>query len=264
MQSFERAGLANQRARIGTELVGLSSRRELVTFEVLGHLILLQARSALADFTAADQHATAADQLGERYQIPLVSVFIRWYEALRATVAGQSAPAEAAYRAAAARLSGTGMSGLDNGILSLALLCHRIQQGQLPDADPDAQFGSYDPWCRPLALLAAGRAPEARAAASIIPNSPRDLLFEARTCLHAILAIEFGDLPTMERLYAELAPASAELAGAGSGLLTLRPVAHYLGDLAAALGRREQAAEHYRHALAIARQAGAPHWVALY
>lgn len=260
MQSFHRAGLAPQRARIGTELVDVATRHALVSFEVLGHLVLVQARSALADFTAADQHAKAAERLGEDYQLPLVSVFTHWYKALRATAAGQSTEAEAAYRAAAARLGGTGMSGMDNGILALALLCHRLQRDQDPHVDQYARFGGYDAWCRPFDLLAAGRTDQAMAAAASVPSSPHDLLYEARTCLHALVAIRLGDHPTMERLYAELRPAAAELAGAGSGLFTLRPVAHYLGDLAAALGRRDHAADHYRQALAIASRAGARHW----
>jgi hypothetical protein len=40
----------------------------------------------------------------------------------------------------------------------------------------------------------------------------------------------------MSRVYTELEPAAGELAGAGSGVLTLGPVADHLGDLAAALG----------------------------
>jgi hypothetical protein len=39
----------------------------------------------------------------------------------------------------------------------------------------------------------------------------------------------------MARAHTALAPAAGELAGAGSGLLTLGPVARHLDDLAAAL-----------------------------
>jgi DNA-binding SARP family transcriptional activator len=230
MQSFERAGLAPERARIGAELVALAAEHELVTFEVLGHLILVQAHSALADLTAADQHAGAADRLGEDYQLPLVSVFTSWYRAVRAAVHGKPAEAEAGYRAAAARVAGTGMSGMDKGILELALLCNRVQQGHRPDG-----------W--------------------VVADTPRDLLYEARTCLNAIVAIGLDDQPAMASRYAELLPAAAEIAGAGSGLLTLRPVAHYLGDLATAMGRPGRAAEHYRQALAVATKAGAPQWI---
>lgn len=246
MQSFEHAGRAPERRRIGTELVDLATRHSLVAFEVLGHLILVQANAALADFATADRHAAAASRLGEDYEIPLVSVLIDWYRAMLATITGQ--PAEALYRAAAARLADTGMSGMSGGILGFALLCERVQQ-ELPARA--GEFGGYAPWCRPLVELPS----EAH-----VPTSPRDLLFEARTCLHALTAVRLGDRPAMAHLYTELEPAAAELAGAGSGLLTLRPVAHYLGKLASALDRDMAAAEHHQHAAEIASRAGATHW----
>ncbi|WP_328606450.1 AAA family ATPase [Amycolatopsis sp. NBC_00345] len=236
MQAFDRAGLAPERAGLGAELVELAARHGLVTFEVLGHLILVQAQSALADFTAADTHAAAADRLGEAYDIPLVGVFTQWYRALRTAVTGPSAEAEAAYRSAAARLSGTGMSGVDNGILPLALLCLRRLHGEESEVDDD--FGGYAPWCRP---------------SGEIPDSPRDLLFEARTCLHAVAAIAAGDRAVMKRLYDALLPAARELAGAGSGLVTLGPVAGYLAALAETLGR--DAAVHRREAAEVEARA---------
>jgi hypothetical protein len=186
-------------------------------------------------------------------------VFTAWYAALRLAVTGRPDEARAAYRAAAARLTGTGMPGLEEGILPLALLCLSA-----PDAAPagvnDAGWDPYESWARPLVMLAQGSRDQALTAARAIPDSPRDLLFEARTCLHAMIAIEAGDWPTMERLYARLLPAAGELAGAGSGLLTLGPTAHHLGLLSAALGRPHQAAGHYRQAQAIAVKAQAPHW----
>jgi tetratricopeptide (TPR) repeat protein len=124
----------------------------------------------------------------------------------------------------------------------------------------DADWGPYDSWARPLVLLAQGNRDQALTAARTIPDSPRDLLFEACTCLHAMIAIQAGDRPKMERLYTQLLPAAGELAGAGSGLLTLGPTAHHLGHLSTALGRHHQAAEHYRQAQAIADKAQAPHW----
>ncbi|WP_092536756.1 BTAD domain-containing putative transcriptional regulator [Amycolatopsis arida] len=261
LQAFERAGLAPHRARLGTDLVDVASRHGLVSFEVLGHLVLLQAHCALADFATADRHAGAADRLGEDHQLPLVGVLTQWYRALRSAVTGPPDEAEAAYRAAAIRLAGTGMTGLDSGLLPLALLCHRVQHGRPAGTDPRTDFGRYAPWCRPLQLLAAGDVARVGQVARGIPDSPGDLLLEARACLHAVVALHLGDRPTMERRYADLRPAADELAGAGSGLLTLRPVAHHLGDLAATLGRRRAAAEHYRHAVDVATRAGAPHWI---
>nr|BFE52065.1 hypothetical protein GCM10017745_54920 [Saccharothrix mutabilis subsp. capreolus] len=224
IQCFERAGLARERAAIGAELVDLATRHDLVPFAVLGHLVLVQANSALAEFATADHHATEADRLAEDHGLPLVGVFTDGYRALRATVAGGPNP----YPALARRLAGTGMTGVD--VLPLAELCWKVQNGQEVE--------------------------------SAVADLPRDLLYEARACLRAVQAIREGDRDTMTRLYAELLPAEHELAGAGSGMLTLGPVAHYLGDLATALGNPTKAATHYRRAQDLARKAKAPHWTA--
>jgi DNA-binding SARP family transcriptional activator len=220
MQSFDRGGLAPRRARIGAELVALSAQHGLTAYGVLGHLIQLQARSALSDFAKADQHAAAADRLAARHELPLVGVFTGWYAALRTAATGSYAAAEAAYVEAAGLLDGAGMPGLERGLLPLALLCLRVQHG-LPVQTEPADWGPYEPWASP------GGGPA--------PDPPRDLLFEALWCLAAQNAIAVDDLDTMKRAYAALRPAAGELAGAGSGLLTVGPVARHLEDLAAAL-----------------------------
>ena len=84
MQSFERCGLAPRRDAIGAELLALATRHGLPSIEVLGHLIRMQARGALGDFAAADEHAAAADRLDARHERPLVNVFTTLYRAMRA------------------------------------------------------------------------------------------------------------------------------------------------------------------------------------
>ncbi|MEV4299814.1 AfsR/SARP family transcriptional regulator [Microbispora rosea] len=249
MQTFHRTGLAARRDEIGAELVDISARHGLVTFEVLGHLVRMQARSALADFTTADAHATAAERLSVRHERPLAGVFTAWYRALRldATGAAPLEEAEAAYREAAARLDGAGMPGVEHGLLPLALLCLRLRHGQPPPgADPAGEhvaehvaehidWGPYAPWARPLVLLARDRRAEAAAALRALPEPPHDLLTEALWCLAARAALTLGDRPTVRRAYVALLPAAGELAGAGSGMLTLGPVSAHLDDLSAAL-----------------------------
>ena len=260
MHSFHRSGLAPQRAAIGEELLGLATgNRSLVTFEVLGHLILIQASTALADLGEADRHAAAADLLAERHELALVGVFTEWYAALRLAITGHTDAARRAYQAADSRLAGSGMPGLADGILPFALLGLRAPDVTAAGLE-DADWGPYEAWSRPLVLLAQGNRARALAATNAIAESPRDLLMEARLCVHSRLAIETADRSTMRRLYAELLPASGELAGAGSGLLTLGPTAHHLGRLAVALGRPDRAARHFRQAWAIAQRARAPHW----
>ncbi|MFD9869969.1 BTAD domain-containing putative transcriptional regulator [Streptomyces niveus] len=242
MQSFTRAGLAPRRAEIGAELVALGARHGLVTYEVLGRLISLQAYGALGDFRSADAHATAADRLAARHELPLVGVFTRWYGALRLAASGDLAGAGAAYEAAAADLPDAGMPGLTHGLLPLALLSLHLADGPRVPAqgaiDPAADWGPYRPWITPLAPLAALAAadrPAARTALRALPDPPRDLLYEACCCLEATAALELGDRAVLTRVHERLLPASAELAGAGSGLLTLGPVSRYLTAITAAL-----------------------------
>ncbi|MGN9810055.1 BTAD domain-containing putative transcriptional regulator [Micromonospora sp. BQ11] len=262
MHTFARTGLAPERARIGAELVDLAGRQGLVTFEVLGHLVLVQAHSALADLATADAHAAAADRLAARYDLPLVAVFTHWYDGLRRAIRGDTAAAEVAYRAAHARLPATAMPGLEDGLLPLALLSLRLGGPGPLVPDPDGHgrsWGPYEPWVRPLLLLAEDRRPEAAAALRALPASPHDLLREARLCLAARAALALDDRTTMRYAYAELLPAAGEVAGAGSGILTLGPVAGHLADLATALGLDRDAAVHRGQAADLAaRAAGRP------
>ncbi|MEV8115447.1 AfsR/SARP family transcriptional regulator [Streptomyces xiamenensis] len=244
MQSCRGSGLAGRREEIGAELVTLGERHALPSYGILGRLIRLQARCARADFAGADAQAAAAERLAERYDRPLVGVFTQWYGALRLAETGTVAQAEAAYRAAADGLPDAGMPGLAAGLLPLALLGLRMRHGLSPEPEPEpeegpataapgaayraADWGPYAPWTRPLLLLARNRRAEAATALRTLPPPPYDLLYEAMWCLTARAAALLGDRETLARARAELAPAAGELAGAGSGLLTLGPVAAYL------------------------------------
>ncbi len=224
MQSFERAGLAARRDEIGAELIGLGADHDLVGYEVLGHLIRIQALSALGDFTRADQHAAAVDLLAARRELPLVGVFTQWYRVLRLAAEGRTSTGalEAAYREAAKSLDGAGMPGVQDGLLPLALLAVRGEPGR------DEDWGPYEPWVRPLVLLAEDRRSEAAEALSAIPDPPKDLMYEAMWCLVLRAAVALGDQEMAERARGELAPAAGELAGAGSGLLSFGPVTELL------------------------------------
>jgi hypothetical protein len=157
---------------------------------------------------------------------------------MRLAAAGPSAPAaEGAYRAAAARLEHAGMPGVQRGILPLALLCLRVGRAEPPHFAGDTDWGPYERWARPLVPLAHDRPADAAAALRQTPDPPRDLLFEALWCLTGQAAIALGDRTVMMRAHMALSPAANELAGAGSGMLTIGPVSRHLDDLAAGLGR---------------------------
>ncbi|GAB3838345.1 hypothetical protein GCM10029963_04330 [Micromonospora andamanensis] len=250
LHTFHRAGLAPERARIGAELAEVARSRNLVTFEVLGHLIAMQAYCAVGDVATANARAEAADRLARRYELPLVGLFIRWYAALRLAIEGRPTEAEDAYREANLALPAYELPGMAQGLAPLALFCLRLTTGG--DLSPgeavrwrDEDWGPHEPWVRPLLLLAAGERGEAAEALHAVPESPHDLLREARGCLVARAAVVLGDRARVRSTYADLLPADGELAGAGSGVLTLGPVAHHLGDLAAALGDDARAQVHY-------------------
>lgn len=237
LQTFHRAGLAPERDAIGAELVALSERHGLSAYEILGRLVRTQARSALGDFAGADEHAAAADDLARRHERPLVDVFTRWYRAMRLAATGGPGgldAADAAYRAAAAGLEGAGMPGVERGLLPLARLCLRVWHDRPLDLPDDVDWGPYAPWARPLVLLAGDRVGEAHAALAAAPEPPRDLLLEALWCLTGRAAVLLGDRAVAARARSVLAPAADELAGAGSGVLTVGPIALHLAALDAA------------------------------
>ncbi|MFD2026259.1 BTAD domain-containing putative transcriptional regulator [Promicromonospora aerolata] len=248
LTSFGRAGLARERDAIGTELVDLAVRHGLSTFEVLGHLVRMQALSALGQWDAAHRHADAAAALGRRHERPLVDVFTRWFAAMRTAASGAEADiAERAYREATKTLDGSGMPGLADGLLPLALLALRVWRGVPAEGASDGggsqagvagggSWGPYEPWARPHLLLARGADADAAAAVRRIPDPPPDLLTEVLWILAGRAAVEVGGRRVAERAVAALTPAADEVS-AGSGVLTAGPVGEHLRALTQFLAR---------------------------
>lgn len=265
LTAFEGAGRADERDTIGAELVALADRHGLSTFEILGHLVRMQAQSALGRWDAAQRHADAAAALGGRYERPLVEVFTGWFGALRVAASGAPAEeAEAAYRRAADLLEGSGMPGLAEGLLPLAVLALRVWRGLPADggagpdggaagsgggaagsggggaepdggaaggaADDSGPWGPYEPWARPHLLLARGAVADAAAAVRRIPDPPPGLFTEVLWILAGRAAIAVGDRRVAERARTALNPAADEVS-AGSGVLTAGPVREHLDAL---------------------------------
>jgi hypothetical protein len=68
------------------------------------------------------------------------------------------------------------------------------------------------------------------------------------------------DADRISGAYRALAPFADLLAGAGTAVLVIAPVAEILGDLAAHRGESAVAANHYHQAIEVANRAGATHW----
>lgn len=192
MQSFQRPGQSAERAGIAAELIDVASRHDLPAYETLGHLVALQAWSALGDFAAAARHAEAVDQLAEIHETPLVHVFTSAFRLMLA-------PDEAGYRA----LDLSGMPGVEAGFLPLALL----STGLPPDLTLD--WGPYRPWAE--ALVTADRA---------VPTPPANHYHEVLWWITARIAEQRGDSALAEAAREALEPARGEIIGGTTGMLS--------------------------------------------
>jgi hypothetical protein len=112
-----------------------------------------------------------------------------------------------------------------------------------------------------VALASAGHLKDAGAIAAVRPPVRPDFLYELAMTWRALAGMLLDDRGRMQEAYDTLTPFSDRIAGAGTGVVALWPVAQTLGDLAAHLGRPEAARGHYEKALAAAERVGVPRWV---
>ncbi|MBM7862634.1 DNA-binding SARP family transcriptional activator [Lentzea nigeriaca] len=192
MQSFQQPGRSAERARIAAELIEVSARHDLPAYETLGHLVGMQAWSALGDFTAAARHAAAVEQLAEIHETPLVHVFTAGFRLMRA-------PDEAGYRA----LDLSCMPGVEAGFLPLALL----SLGLPPDLTLD--WGPYRPWAE--ALVMADRD---------VPTPRADHYYEVLWWITARIAEQRGDEVLAAAAREALEPASGEIIGGTTAMIS--------------------------------------------
>ncbi|NKY50818.1 AfsR/SARP family transcriptional regulator [Nocardia vermiculata] len=229
LQSFHSVGGWPERATLGAELIEVSRRHDLSTYLILGHLIALQAAAARGDVRAADTHADTADRLAQRYERDLVSVFTTWYRALRTVLAAASDRAvAAAYERAFATLPGCGMPGVADGLAPLTRVCLALRGAGDLSEFAATDFGPNAPYIAPL--LAADPA-QAAVLLHAAPAPPPDHLAELCWALLGIAAHRIGDRDAAGQAYRALAPARAELLGAGTGMVTLGPAAALLDRL---------------------------------
>jgi hypothetical protein len=113
-----------------------------------------------------------------------------------------------------------------------------------------------------LALAEDGQLEQARRMHARTVALRPDFLFSTFAALRAMALIAVGDRAAGPELYQALLPLRDQLPGALSLSLAMRPVAHTLGDLAVFLGRPDEAASHFQHAVTIAERWGAAHWAA--
>lgn len=225
MQAFGRAGLASERLAIGAELVAVAVAADLVTFEIQGRLISMQALCALDDINAAAHEAELVDRLAIRHDRQLATVFTDWFrfEFLN----GPPPPA------------GGDLPGFSTGLAGLAAAVAEFMTGRTAD---QTDFGPYEPWVRPALAALRNRDATAARALAVVPDPPHDLVMEAIWMLIGRAALASGSVEAGRRAHSALSPAAAERA-AGSGAIDLGPIAPLLRELDAAGWRGDASSE---------------------
>lgn len=118
VQSIQHPGRTGEHDAVGAELVELSVRHDLPTFEILGHLIKIQVHAARGDPDSAERHVVAAERLANVHESPVVHVLAAAFRTMQLE-ARSTDPAEVAqaYRTVATELAGAGMPGVEAGFL---------------------------------------------------------------------------------------------------------------------------------------------------
>ena len=263
------AGTARDRLRIAAEVAGLAERSGDQEILLEARLLAATGRLELADpgFRAElDEFirlAEASRQPRFRY-----AALVR--RAALALLAGRLAEAERLIGQAEMLGEECGEPGVrdvryDQG-WDLLTAQGRLGElgGALPEMFPDPESPQAR-GTRALVMLASGaRAAAAEAVAPLLTADPGTIPPDRQRLLGlayaAELAVAFGAVPMAEQLYAALLPFEDEAVVSGAAITFKGAVAHYLGLLAAVLGRAATAASHLERAVATHDRLDAAAW----
>ncbi|SDH39045.1 Predicted ATPase [Sinosporangium album] len=256
----------DEREAIGRELLEVAERSGQVSVQALAHLVLLECSAARGDFAAADAHVAAADRLARRYGLPAPMAVGAWYAGQRLMIAGDYARAALAYREAARKTARAGMLEGRQDLPLITTFCLHLVDGRAADmveplSEAHQRGAKWTPDAYALALASAGHLRDAAAVAAVRAPVRPDFLYELVMIWRALAGMLLGDHDRMREAYDTLTPFSDRIAGAGTGVVALWPVALTLGDLALRLDRADGARAHYDKALAVAERVGVPRWV---
>ncbi|MBB6351223.1 BTAD domain-containing putative transcriptional regulator [Nonomuraea muscovyensis] len=254
------------REGIGRELLEVAQRSGQMATQALAHLVLLECAAARGEFAVADEHAAAADRLARQYDLSAPAAVCAWYSGQRLMIAGDYAGAERAYREAARMTARAGMLEGRQDLPLITTFCLHLVDGRaaemveaLAEAHQRGAKWTLDAYA--LALASAGHLADANAVAAIRPPVRPDFLYELAMTWRALAGMLLDDRERMVDCYDKLKPFADRVAGAGTGVVALWPVALTLGDLAVRLGQPDAARDHYIKALEVAERVGVPRWV---
>lgn len=255
-----------ERRRVGAALLQLWEDSGVVSAAVLGHMTLAQTASATGHLVAADEHIAAVESLAVTYQQPLTLAIASLYHGLREVVAGRLDQALEAYTRAAERMAQLSTLQGEGDTVTATTACAWLSAGRMGELatqwDAGSMAAQHYPEMYALALAQAGRVDEARQAAGEPRAIRKDYAFDLNWGIRGLLGLAIDDDDRVADSYQALAPFPDLLAGAGSAVLVIAPIAEILGGLAAHQGKSALAADHYRQAVDLAQQVGAAHWAA--
>ncbi|WP_084958981.1 BTAD domain-containing putative transcriptional regulator [Thermoactinospora rubra] len=256
----------DMRENIGRELLEVARSSGQMEVQALAHLVLLECAAARGDFAESDEHAKHAERLARQYDMSAPAAVVAWYSGMKLMIAGDYAGAESAYREAARMTARAGMLEGRQDLPLITTFCLHLVQGKaaetvdlLAEAHQRGAKWTLDAYA--VALASAGHLADAKAVASVRPPVRPDFLYELAMTWRALAGMLLEDRERMVDCYDKLGPFSDRIAGAGTGVVALWPVALTLGDLAVRLGQPEEARRHYVKALEVAERVGVERWV---
>ena len=211
-----------------------------------------------------EEYAVIAEELKQPYQLWFAEVF----RAMLASLEGRLAEGETIGQRALTL--GSSQQG-ENAVQFFAaqLMTIREHQGRLLEMEPAIrayaeQFPEILAIRAALALIYAleGPAEDARehfeiAAANDFADLPRDTTWLLTLTMLTQAAAALGDTPRAALLYDLFAPYDSRTIVAGPAIVCHGSAAHYLGILAATIGRTDDAARHFTDAIEMHERMGA-------
>jgi tetratricopeptide (TPR) repeat protein len=211
-----------------------------------------------------EEYAAIAEELKQPYQLWFAEVFRAMIAGLRGNLADAEAIGQRALEL------GSSQQG-ENAVQFFAaqLMTNREHQGRLGEMEPALrayaeQFPDILAIRGALAMTYAieGRFDDARAqldigAANDFTDLPRDTTWLLSLTMFTHAATALGDARRAKLLYDLFLPYDSRTIVAGPAIVCHGSAAHYLGVLAATIGRRDDAARHFSEAIEMHERMGA-------
>lgn len=259
------AELEVERVRaVGRELVEIGGRPGLAVFAVIGHHSLARVACVHGDATVMTEHVQRISALVRQFRWSQTAALEAMMEGTIAHLTGRLTDAEAHYRTATERLMASGAFDAA-GIGLLALLTVRVtdhRTGELVEVlgQIDTKADDLVQDLRAVPLLAAGRRAEAAHGRHDLPPVPHNFFRSLLLTFRGMAAVGLHDPVEAASVERELLAYRGQVGGGGTGSFVMGPVDSVLGDIAALLGRPDQARDLYRAAVELAERCGNTWW----